>query len=57
MKHIYVTLMTLMRWKQLVLKQLILAERIAFQPRVDFFNFASFLANVTLRSFYLSGLF
>ena len=47
MKHIYVTLMTLMRCKQLILKQLTLAERIAFQPRVDFFNFASFLANVT----------
>lgn len=55
--HIYVTLMILMRCSLLILKQLVLVERIVFQPRVDFSNFISFLANVTLRSIYLSILF
>lgn len=57
MKHIYVILMTLMKCMKLILMQLILVERITFQPRLDFFTLASFLAILTLRSFYLSGLF
>ena len=57
MKHIYVILMTLMKCTKLILMQLILVERITFQPRLDFFTLASFLAILTLRSFYLSGLF
>lgn len=46
-----------MRYSLLILKQLVLVERIVFQPRVDFSNFISFLVNVTLRSIYLSILF